>query len=755
MAETQPEAASTSALPKPSYYYPTDDDSEYIPVPANDNPDDEDYVCRGVPVFEPTMDEFVDFYDYVQKIDRYGMKAGIVKVIPPVEWLETLPEYNASNLDKIKIRQPIAQHMLGRSGLYKQTNVVKRNVMGIDQWASLAGCGHDVKLQFPTPTPHQPDDVLSDSSRFTRGRGSSSKLKDPPRRKRRRTTADNSQLLDEVKTEDASFAKDEPSDERMIDFASQTQPPTPSHPLNDNTSHSQSSLPSAELQSKLSTQSAQGEGSAAPQKPPPARVGSEISESTAKPSAKKRREELANEFYEGLNIHDVWLPDDAKHEDYDVKGCKQLEKQYWRTLGLGDNEISWYGADLSGSLFNDKTKSWNVANLPSYLTEILKEAGVGAQLPGVNTPYLYFGAWRATFAWHVEDMDLYSINYIHFGAPKFWYTIPQKQKWKFERLMAGLFPGESKQCPEWLRHKSYLASPHVLASQNIKPSVLVQKQNEFVITFPHGYHSGFNMGFNCAESVNFATEGWTKYGRKARACTCVGDSVKIDVDQLLERIEYRKREMEAEKKGVVMKMSLDEYLQSKRVKETADEQISHIKILDYLVPTFAPPHDQQIAWMKWGATQPIEVQHVIIQVPWMQECVKNTLKSTNEKKDQAQKQAQTKKQEEVAQEETNSQQQQQQTNPNINHSFAQSSDTSLMPSYNSSLPSYQAHQTHQGLPNHYNHISSLATSQQAQQHSTATQAQVAPAQAPSSAHPLAQSHLAASQTHSSHLPGGI
>jgi hypothetical protein len=34
------------------------------------------------------MDQFRNFKRFIDKIDKHGMKSGIVKVIPPAEWYD-------------------------------------------------------------------------------------------------------------------------------------------------------------------------------------------------------------------------------------------------------------------------------------------------------------------------------------------------------------------------------------------------------------------------------------------------------------------------------------------------------------------------------------------------------------------------------------------------------------------------------------------------------------------------------------------
>ena len=50
-------------------------------------------------------------------------------------------------------------------------------------------------------------------------------------------------------------------------------------------------------------------------------------------------------------------------------------------------------------------------------------------------------------------MDLASVNYLHYGAPKSWYCIPPAHRDRFERLLQGLLPDMFRACPEFFRHK--------------------------------------------------------------------------------------------------------------------------------------------------------------------------------------------------------------------------------------------------------------------------------------------------------------
>lgn len=131
-------------------------------------------------------------------------------------------------------------------------------------------------------------------------------------------------------------------------------------------------------------------------------------------------------------------------------------------------------------------------------------------------------------------MDLYSINYLHFGAPKQWYCIRPENSSRFERIAQGIFSSDYKNCPQFLRHKTYLLSPTKLAADGVPVNRLVQHEGEFVLTFPFAYHSGYNLGFNCAESINFALDDWIPIGQKAESCRCINDAVQIDVDAIFQ-----------------------------------------------------------------------------------------------------------------------------------------------------------------------------------------------------------------------------
>ncbi|CAL5871088.1 uncharacterized protein PFLUO_LOCUS5334 [Penicillium psychrofluorescens] len=470
---------------------PTAEEPEEKPIKQEELEEEEEdiepdhyYGGGKIPVFKPTMDQFRDFQSFVKRIDKYGMQAGIVKVVPPKEWSESLPQLDES-VKKIRVKNPIMQEFHGSHGTYTQANIERQRSYNLPQWKGLCD-----------ESSHQPPARRGERRRNLErtNRVASTPRPQAPRpadgqKRRPGRPPKKTKIKEEHPAEDGDQSKLEG-------------PPTPVSPESN----------PVEAKSEVLS-----DGESLPAPKPKGRQSKSV-------NARRKNnrgdmvdyvdEEVFQEF--DYRIHD--------NEDYTAERCEELETSYWKSL-MYNNPM--YGADMPGSLFNDSTTSWNVAKLPNLLDVL------GQKVPGVNTAYLYLGMWKATFAWHLEDVDLYSINYIHFGAPKQWYSISQEDAPRFEQAMRSIWSSDAKNCDQFLRHKTYLVSPSLLKSQyGITVNRLVHYEGEFVITFPYGYHSGYNVGYNCAESVNFATEKWLDYGRTAKKCHCEDDSVWIDVDEI-------------------------------------------------------------------------------------------------------------------------------------------------------------------------------------------------------------------------------
>uniref|UniRef100_A0A1I8F8C2 JmjC domain-containing protein n=1 Tax=Macrostomum lignano TaxID=282301 RepID=A0A1I8F8C2_9PLAT len=189
---------------------------------------------------------------------------------------------------------------------------------------------------------------------------------------------------------------------------------------------------------------------------------------------------------------------------------EQLERKYWGQPDAQRRQSM--AADVSGSVTDADQPLWNMRRLGTLLDSL------DQRISG------------STFPWHTEDMDLYSINYP---------ALRRRQA----LVRRGRRPTDASSSAS-LRPSSAPTGPTARPSCGTKPPCsarsccaamvsrstrVVQRQGEFIITFPFGYHCGFNAGFNCAESTNFASRRWIDFAWPPRLCRCQPDSVVIDM----------------------------------------------------------------------------------------------------------------------------------------------------------------------------------------------------------------------------------
>lgn len=447
-------------------------------------------------------------------VDSYGMKSGIIKIIPPDEWKNSLPELD-DLVKQVRVREPIKQDIMGSNGTYRQVNILHQRSYNIPQWRQLCDQSEhqpparrgerraNATADKPKPaTRSRPNAAANKSSASVAGgsrRGRSAKRGRGGRggargRPRKNIILEDSDDEDHPLTPESPAPVEDDKGEEVVDSVEQD----PGIKEEDDCDDAPPKSTGFSRQAKPKVQS---------------------TSARRKYSRREASAMIDEKSFENFDYNmDI--------SDYTPERCEELERTYWRTLTYA---TPLYGADLMGTLFDESTELWNLNKLPNLLDVL------GTKVPGVNTAYLYLGMWKATFAWHLEDVDLYSINYLHFGAPKQWYSISQADARRFEAAMKSIWPTDAKMCDQFLRHKAFLISPsHLLQHFNIKVNKVLSYPGEFVVTYPYGYHSGYNLGYNCAEAVNFALDSWMPMGRIAKKCECAQaqDSVWVDVYEI-------------------------------------------------------------------------------------------------------------------------------------------------------------------------------------------------------------------------------
>ncbi|KAK6929177.1 JmjN domain [Dillenia turbinata] len=200
------------------------------------------------------------------------------------------------------------------------------------------------------------------------------------------------------------------------------------------------------------------------------------------------------------------------------KSCENSMSQVLEEFSKVSGEKS-----LNSSDEMEGTAGWILSNSPWNLQVIARSPGsltrfMPDDIHGVTSPMVYIGMLFSWFAWHVEDHELHSLNFLHTGSPKTWYAVPGDYAFSFEEAVHSQAYGgkiDYLATLTLLGEKTTLLSPEVVVASGIPCCRLVQSPGEFVVTFPRAYHVGFSHGFNCGEAANFGTSQWLKIAKEA------------------------------------------------------------------------------------------------------------------------------------------------------------------------------------------------------------------------------------------------
>lgn len=111
---------------------------------------------------------------------------------------------------------------------------------------------------------------------------------------------------------------------------------------------------------------------------------------------------------------------------------------------------------------------------------------------GIQWTYANIGMLFTWFYIYCEGSDLCSVNFLLYGAPKYWIIIPKSQAEKLETFLKR----------DLKSNCACIIPPALLDKHGIRFTIVKQNPGELIIIAAGAFCFGFNCGFNACESSN-------------------------------------------------------------------------------------------------------------------------------------------------------------------------------------------------------------------------------------------------------------
>lgn len=190
---------------------------------------------------------------------------------------------------------------------------------------------------------------------------------------------------------------------------------------------------------------------------------------------------------------------------------REVEEDYWRIVIDRDGHVQVHQGSIDtgdeGFGFPTSKNSscgrhpWNLKILSNNPKSLLRCMG---PVMGVTVPTLNVGMVFTSGCWYRDPHGLPWVEYLHTGASKIWYGIPESHSIAFYTAMKKLVPTLCRNKKIWLPADTTMVPPNLLVKYGVSVCRTIQEPGQFLVVFPKSYSSYICTGYSLSESVYYA-----------------------------------------------------------------------------------------------------------------------------------------------------------------------------------------------------------------------------------------------------------